>query len=95
MPLELRFARLTLTVDIPVCSRTEAEAEAIARDVLVDKMGITMGDAPTVASVEFTDGACIADDETVWGEAVPEEASEVGQLRAWLESGAAATYRAP
>ncbi len=92
MPLTLRFGRLTLTVDIPVCSRTEQEAEAIARDVLADKMGITMGEAPDVARVEFTDGLS-AGDETVWGEAVPEDSMSVSALRAWLESGAAGSHR--
>jgi hypothetical protein len=85
MPLSIRFVRLTLTVDIPVCSRTEQEAEAIARDVLADKMGIQSGwDAPTVSGVEFTEGLDVGDDEIVWGESVPEHAMQIGQLRDWL-----------
>jgi len=85
MPLEIRFVRVHVTVDIPVCSRTEAEAHAIAREVVGDKMGIMHGDPPTVASTEITEGLDVADDETVWGEAVPEEADEVGLLREWLK----------
>ena len=86
MPLAIRFVRVHVTVDIPVCSRTEEEAHEIARDVLTDKMGITMGDAPTIASTELTEGLDVGDDETVWGEAVPEEADEVGLLREWLKN---------
>ena len=86
MPLEIRFVRVHVTVDIPVCSRTEAEAHEIARDVLVDKMGIMHGDAPTIASTELTEGLNIGDDETVWGEAVPEDFMQVGQLRKWLRN---------
>lgn len=94
MPLAIRFVRLTLTVDVPVCSRTEQEAEAIARDVLADKMGLQPGwDAPTIASLEFTEGLDVGDDETVWGESVPEHADTVGSLREWLESRAPGTYR--
>ena len=84
MPLAIRFVRVHVTVDIPVLSRTEAEAHEIARDVLADKMGIMHGDAPTVASTEVTEGLNVADDETVWGEAVPEEAHTVALCREWL-----------
>ena len=86
MPLAIRFVRVNVTVDIPVCSRTEAEAHEIARDVLADKMGIMHGDAPTIASTEITEGLDVADDETVWGEAVPEEVMTVGLLREWLKA---------
>lgn len=86
MPLEIRFIRVTMTTEIAVCSRTEQEAEAITRDVLGDKLGIQFGwETPEVVSIEFTEGLSVAEDETVWGEAVPEEACEVGQLREWLK----------
>lgn len=86
MPLEIRFVELTLKVVIPVLSRTEEEAQAIACEVLGDKLGIMHGDAPEISEFTLVSEPAGFATETVWGEAVPEEAMEVAQLRAWLAS---------
>jgi hypothetical protein len=85
MPLQIRFVRLTLTVDIPVLTRTDEEAIALACDVVGDKLGID-GDAPPVALAELVECVGVSDKEAVWGEAVPEDHMELGQLREWLKT---------
>jgi hypothetical protein len=84
MPLQIRFVELTLSVVIPVCSRTEEEAQAIACEVLGDKIGIMHGDAPDISGFMFIEEPFAFETETVWGEAVPEEAMTVCKLREWL-----------
>lgn len=88
MPLQIRYAKVTLTLYMPVCSRTAEEGEAIARDCLGDFVSGFFPDfdelpEPDVVLLneqpEQIDG-----DATVWGEAVPEDAMTVAELREHL-----------
>lgn len=81
MPNKIRFAKLTITLYMPVCSRTAEEAIEIAKDCVDDF--VSGYDALPVPDVELYDEQpeLVDDDDTVWGEAVPEETMTVAELR--------------
>lgn len=84
MPLQIRYAKVTLTLYMPVCSRTPEEGAAIARDCLADFLsGYDDLPDPEVAMLS-EQPAQVDGDDTVWGEAVPEEHMTVAELREHL-----------
>lgn len=84
MPLQVRYAKVTLTLYMPVCSRTPEEGEAIARDCLQDFVS-GFDDLPEPEVVLLIDQPPqVSGDDTVWGEAVPEEHMTVDELREHL-----------
>ena len=92
MSKKIFFVKASIEVWVPVCSRTGAEAEAIAIESITDVFDLNVGEGglqkQSFVSAEFhTDVQPpeVADDATVWGEAVPEEFDEVAALRAHLE----------
>jgi len=48
MPLQIRYAKMTIAVYMPVCSRTAAEAIEIARDHFKDVLDAVEGGAAAV-----------------------------------------------
>jgi len=86
---KLFFVRTTISVFVPVCSRTGEEARLIAEEAVAEAFDIGAGglsEKATVHAEYFTDEQPleVGDDATVWGEAVPEEFDEVATLRAHL-----------
>jgi hypothetical protein len=85
MPLQIRYAKMTIAVYMPVCSRTEAEAIEIARDHFKDFLSSCVDD-PSADHIELLteQPSQVDDDDSVWGECVPEDAETVAQLREHL-----------
>jgi len=85
------FVKTSITVWLPVCSRTEAEARAIAEESVSEVFeigtqdGTMQGDARVLAEFcTLEQPPEVGDDATVWGEATPEEHETVGALRRHL-----------
>jgi len=85
------FVKTSVIVWLPVCSRTEQEALAIAEESVTEVFEIGEGhgglqkEARVLAEYVTTEQPPEVDDEaTVWGEAVPEDQDSVGSLRAHL-----------